>query len=90
MAWKGLSSKVFEMRFVLCQQGTGSSGIRQFLIMNYNEMKALNPTLPILIRECNGITPKITLRKEFGNENEFYVDGMTELEIYNQIKNAIQ
>jgi len=39
--------------------------IRAFVEKNYKELKALNPKLPILIRECHGVEPQLWAR--YGN-----------------------
>lgn len=35
---------------------------REFITRNYMDLKALNPTLPILIRECSGVQPRLWAR----------------------------
>jgi hypothetical protein len=35
---------------------------REFITRNYTDLKALNPTLPILIRECSGVQPRLWAR----------------------------
>jgi len=29
---------------------------------NYEKLKLANPQLPLLVRECSGVTPKVTVR----------------------------
>ena len=33
-----------------------------FLVKHYKELKGANPTLPILVRECAGVEPKLWAR----------------------------
>ena len=35
---------------------------RDFVMSTYQELKKANPRLPILIRECEGVTPKLIAR----------------------------
>ncbi|XP_006368842.1 NADH dehydrogenase [ubiquinone] 1 alpha subcomplex subunit 2 isoform X2 [Populus trichocarpa] len=69
MAWRGqLSKNLKELRILLCQSSPSSSSTRTFIEKNYKDLKTLNPKLPILIRECNGIEPQLWAR--YGKENE--------------------
>lgn len=43
-------------RFVLHRR------FRNFVINSYKELKGANPTLPILVRECAGVEPKLWAR----------------------------
>ncbi|KAJ6307782.1 hypothetical protein OIU76_017553 [Salix suchowensis] len=63
MAWRGhLSKNLKELRILLCQSSPSSSSTRTFIEKNYKDLKTLNPKLPILIRECNGIEPQLWAR----------------------------
>ena len=79
--WKNLATKVFEVRFAFCQRGSGSSGIRSFLRNEYLSMKSQNPSLPILIRECQDTLPRMTVRYNFGRENTIICDGLSDIQI---------
>ncbi len=35
---------------------------RAFVLKHYKALKAANPTLPVLIRECAGVEPRLTAR----------------------------
>ena len=63
-----LSRNIRELRIHLCQKSESSSGARNFVEKYYVDIKRNNPELPILIRECSGIQPKITARYGFGVE----------------------
>nr|XP_047130395.1 NADH dehydrogenase [ubiquinone] 1 alpha subcomplex subunit 2-like [Hydra vulgaris] len=63
-----LSRNIRELRLHLCQTSESSLGARNFIEKYYVDIKRNNPELPILIRECSGIQPKITARYAFGVE----------------------
>ena len=50
-----LARHLKELRIHLCQTSPGSEGARDFIKSNYSVLKAANPQVPILIRECSGI-----------------------------------
>ncbi|KAG8182661.1 hypothetical protein JTE90_019686 [Oedothorax gibbosus] len=58
-----------EIRIHLCQKSSESSGIREFIRKHYVSIKKQNPAFPILIRECEGVEPKIYARYDFGKES---------------------
>ncbi|XP_006891284.1 PREDICTED: NADH dehydrogenase [ubiquinone] 1 alpha subcomplex subunit 2 [Elephantulus edwardii] len=51
-----------EIRIHLCQRSVGSQGVRDFIEKKYVELKKANPDLPILIRECSDVQPKLWAR----------------------------
>ncbi|XP_072682275.1 NADH dehydrogenase [ubiquinone] 1 alpha subcomplex subunit 2 isoform X1 [Canis lupus baileyi] len=51
-----------EIRVHLCQRSSGSQGVREFIEKHYVELKKANPDLPILIRECSDVQPKLWAR----------------------------
>ncbi|KAI4541166.1 hypothetical protein MG293_008308 [Ovis ammon polii] len=57
-----------EIRIHLCQRSPGSQGVRDFIEKRYVELKKANPDLPILIRECSDVQPKLWARYAFGQE----------------------
>ncbi|KAM8941207.1 NADH dehydrogenase [ubiquinone] 1 alpha subcomplex subunit 2-like [Lycaon pictus] len=57
-----------EIRVHLCQRSSGSQGIREFIEKHIVELKKANPDLPILIRECSDVQPKLWARHTFGQE----------------------
>lgn len=57
-----------EIRVHLCPKASSSNGVRQFVDKYYCGIKQNNPNLPILIRECTGIEPKVWFRFEYGLE----------------------
>ncbi|XP_011505124.1 PREDICTED: NADH dehydrogenase [ubiquinone] 1 alpha subcomplex subunit 2 [Ceratosolen solmsi marchali] len=68
MAAFKLSSKFKELRILLCQTSEASAGARQFIEQNYVSLKKVNPTLPILIRECSDTEPRLYIRAGCGKE----------------------
>ncbi|KAH0506130.1 NADH dehydrogenase [ubiquinone] 1 alpha subcomplex subunit 2 [Microtus ochrogaster] len=51
-----------EIRIHLCQRSPGSQGVRDFIQQRYVELKKAHPSLPILIRECSEVQPKLWAR----------------------------
>ncbi|CAN6248076.1 unnamed protein product, partial [Urochloa humidicola] len=82
MAWTGsLSRSVKEIRFLFCQSSSASAAAREFVRNNYAEIKARNPTVPFLVRECSGIQPQLWARYEMGVERCVDLNGLTEAQI---------
>uniref|UniRef100_A0A8W4FCV9 NADH dehydrogenase [ubiquinone] 1 alpha subcomplex subunit 2 n=1 Tax=Sus scrofa TaxID=9823 RepID=A0A8W4FCV9_PIG len=63
-ASRGIRAKLGlrEIRIHLCQRSPGSQGVRDFIEKRYVELKKANPDLPILIRECSDVQPKLWAR----------------------------
>ena len=78
--WSQLA-RVCEVRFAFCQRSAASSGIRSFLKSEYMSMKAQNPRLPILVRECQDTLPRMTVRYDFGREESLICDGLDQSQI---------
>lgn len=68
MAAVKLGSHIKELRILLCQTSKSSEGVRNFIKQQYVPLKKNNPKLPVLIRECSSIEPKLYARYEFGIE----------------------
>mmetsp|Transcript_7786 Transcript_7786/g.9435 ORF Transcript_7786/g.9435 Transcript_7786/m.9435 type:complete len:89 (+) Transcript_7786:42-308(+) len=75
-----------ELRIHFCQTSSKSAGLRQFVKSNFAEMKKANPALPIMVRECEGATPKITARYDMGIEKSIPVADMDEKAIDSKLK----
>ncbi|CAO1401249.1 unnamed protein product [Diamesa hyperborea] len=60
--------QVKELRVHLCQTGAESQGAREFVQKFYVNLKKDNPKMPILIRECSGVQPRLWTRMELGKE----------------------
>ncbi|BAS88522.1 Os04g0310500 [Oryza sativa Japonica Group] len=71
MAWRAnLSRGVKEIRFLFCQSSPASAPAREFVKKNYGDIKARNPSLPVLIRECSGVEPQLWAR--YGTRSFFF------------------
>jgi hypothetical protein len=72
-AWRNLVSKnVREIRFIVCQNGLKSLGVRYKNIYHRNwinsnivEIKKANPDTLFLVRECENVDPVVLAR--YGN-----------------------
>lgn len=56
---------------------------RSFLVKSYKPLKAANPDLPILIRECSGVEPMLVMRLDKGVEIQKSLKDLSEPEITN-------
>ncbi|CAL5035095.1 unnamed protein product [Urochloa decumbens] len=74
MAWTGnLSRSVKEIRFLFCQSSPASAAARDFVRNHYAEIKARNPTVPFLVRECSGVQPQLWARYAGGARQDWRV-----------------
>jgi len=83
MAWRmlGQNKHLQEFRFQYCGSSSSSSGLRSFVKNNYTAMKTANPRLPLLVRECKGIEPRVVARYGFGIEKSSNVGSFDETAI---------
>ncbi|XP_062186020.1 NADH dehydrogenase [ubiquinone] 1 alpha subcomplex subunit 2 [Phragmites australis] len=82
MAWRAsLSRSVKEIRVLFCQSSPASAAARDFVKKNYGDIKARNPSLPFLVRECSGVQPQLWARYDMGVERCVHLDGLTEAQI---------
>lgn len=70
-----------ELRVHLCQTSEASQGVRKFIEKNYVDLKKLNPTTPILIREANNVQPKLWARYELGKEEHLNLTNMSDTQV---------
>ena len=84
-----LSKGVRELRFIMCQQSAASQGVRNYVLNNYQSVKAANPDFPFIVREASGAQPCITARYQFGVERKVYVHNATEAEISQTIDDLV-
>jgi len=90
MSWKQLAgSKLREIRFVFCQVSDRSVGARNFVANQYLDVKKESPTLPFIVRECEGADAIVTARYRFGVEKKEYIDGMSEEEVEAVVQDLI-
>ena len=48
---------------------------------NYTQIKASDPELPFIVRECEGAQPCVTARYDFGVERKVYVHDCSSAEV---------
>jgi NADH dehydrogenase (ubiquinone) 1 alpha subcomplex subunit 2 len=81
------ATTVREVRIHLCQKSASSAGVRSFIEKHYVDLKRLNPTTPILIRECSDIEPKLWTRHELGKEKNLSLTNMNDKQVLNALEN---
>ncbi|VDP08751.1 unnamed protein product [Soboliphyme baturini] len=74
-----------ELRLHLCNSSASSKGLREFISKYYVDIKKNNPDLPILVRECDGISPKIWARFEYGKEKSMSVADVNSEQIFDMV-----
>ncbi len=62
------SASLRELRLHLCPKSSASAGAREFVTAHYAALKRENVRIPILIRECSGVTPRAWARHAYGHE----------------------
>ncbi|XP_018320483.1 NADH dehydrogenase [ubiquinone] 1 alpha subcomplex subunit 2-like [Agrilus planipennis] len=82
------SAALKELRIHLCQTSKTSEGVRNFIQNHYIKIKTSNPKLPILIRECSDIQPKVWARYEKGKEVSAPLSNLSEDEVLKQVTNV--
>lgn len=66
MSWKaGVSRNLPILRFFACPKSPSSNGIMSWYKNNYDTLKKLNPTLPLLLRTADNAMPAITTEIDF-------------------------
>jgi len=80
-----LSSQLKELRLHLCQKSAASSGAREFVEKHYVPLKTENKNVPILVRECSGIQPKLWARFGYGREEGFDIGNKSSKDILDVI-----
>ncbi|XP_036320622.1 NADH dehydrogenase [ubiquinone] 1 alpha subcomplex subunit 2 [Rhagoletis pomonella] len=81
-----VSPKLRELRIHLCQTDEASFGAREFVEKFYPSLKKNNPDLPILIRECSGIQPRLWARFALGKETSVPLTNQSAPEIQKQLE----
>jgi len=71
-----LSPKLKEIRIHLCQTGEASKGVMEYVQKFYP-----NPNLPILIRECSGVQPRLWVRYDLGKETSISLANSAALDV---------
>ncbi|KAH8251155.1 hypothetical protein KR032_000266 [Drosophila birchii] len=60
--------KLKEVRIILDPKCVASKGAREYVQKFYPNLKKQNPDLPILVRECSGVQPRLYARYDNGKE----------------------
>jgi hypothetical protein len=70
MSWKaGLSRNLPILRFFGCPKSPSSKGVISWYTNNYETIKALNPTMPLLLRTTENAMPAITTELDFTTDD---------------------
>ncbi|XP_058801213.1 NADH dehydrogenase [ubiquinone] 1 alpha subcomplex subunit 2 [Phymastichus coffea] len=88
MAGFKVASKIKELRFLMCQTSKTSEGARNFINDHYISLKKANPKLPILVRECSNIDPKLYVRALYGKESCIPLANMNVNDIIENLRKA--
>ncbi|KAJ2816450.1 hypothetical protein IWW50_006497, partial [Coemansia erecta] len=81
MSARAFSKSLKELRIHFSQTSPASTGLRDFIVKAYPGLKKVNPGLPILIREANGVESRIIARFEQGRERKVVVDSLSAGEV---------
>ena len=80
------SSALRELRLHLCQKSSASAGARDFVSKHYSSLKTEQPRLPVLVRECSGMAPRLWARYSFGQERSEDLSGKSADEVMAVLK----
>ncbi|XP_005180817.1 NADH dehydrogenase [ubiquinone] 1 alpha subcomplex subunit 2 [Musca domestica] len=81
-----MGPKLKELRLHLCQTGEASKGAREYVERFYPALKKSNPELPILIRECEGVQPRLWARYALGKETSVPVTNQSAQDIQKHVE----
>ncbi|EFA04600.1 NADH dehydrogenase [ubiquinone] 1 alpha subcomplex subunit 2 [Tribolium castaneum] len=81
-------ARLKELRLHLCQKSASSQGVRDFIEQHYVAIKSNNPKLPILIRECSGVEPKLWARHELGKETCYSLKDLSASDILTKLQSV--
>mmetsp|Transcript_10029 Transcript_10029/g.17476 ORF Transcript_10029/g.17476 Transcript_10029/m.17476 type:complete len:114 (-) Transcript_10029:468-809(-) len=92
MSWKAaLSNHIRELRVHFCPVAVSSEGARSFVQKNYSNLKALNPNLPILIRDVDDIDhPRLAARYDYGEESEVNISNLDDRQIMKVLETLLR
>ncbi|KAG8167126.1 hypothetical protein KVR01_002815 [Diaporthe batatas] len=79
-----------EVRFLFCQTSEQSAATRAFLTKSYPTMKKHNPSIPIMLREAQGTSPKVYARYEFGQEKSQSLEGLNDKQIEDAVTTLVR
>ncbi|EDW75566.1 uncharacterized protein Dwil_GK23749 [Drosophila willistoni] len=78
--------KLKELRIILDPAGEASKGAREYVQKFYPNLKKDNPNLAILVRECNGVQPRLYARYAKGKEISISLTNQAAPDIHKQIE----
>ena len=62
---------------------------REFIEKHYVELKKANPDLPILIRECSDVQPKLWTRYAFAREKNVSLNSLSADQVTRAVDNVL-
>ncbi|XP_075238787.1 uncharacterized protein LOC142334551 [Convolutriloba macropyga] len=86
-AARSLGNNVKEFRLHLCQTSSSSAGVRNFIEQHYVPLKVANPHMPIMVRECSGVVPRVYARYNLGVERSVELTDMNSNQVLSSIQN---
>ncbi|XP_006831160.1 PREDICTED: NADH dehydrogenase [ubiquinone] 1 alpha subcomplex subunit 2-like [Chrysochloris asiatica] len=86
----GVKLALREIRIHLCQRSAGSQGVRDFIEKRYVELKKTNPDLPILIRKCSDVQPKLWACYAFGQKKNVSLNNFSADQVTRAVENVIR
>ncbi|XP_068144191.1 NADH dehydrogenase [ubiquinone] 1 alpha subcomplex subunit 2 [Drosophila tropicalis] len=78
--------KLKELRIILDPAGEASKGAREYVQKFYPNLKKDNPNLAILVRECNGVQPRLYARYAKGKEISISLTNQAAPDIHKQVE----
>ncbi|CAB9507953.1 Accessory subunit of the mitochondrial membrane respiratory chain NADH dehydrogenase (Complex I) [Seminavis robusta] len=70
MSWKaGLSRHLPALRFFACPKSPSSKGVMTWYVENYEELKLLNPEMPLLMRTTDNAMPAVTTQLDWTTQH---------------------
>ncbi|XP_013116350.1 NADH dehydrogenase [ubiquinone] 1 alpha subcomplex subunit 2 [Stomoxys calcitrans] len=81
-----MGPKLKELRLHLCQTGETSQGAREYVERFYPALKKSNPGLPVLIRECDGVQPRLWARYDLGKETSISLTNQSAQDIQKHVE----
>ncbi|KAG3261389.1 NADH dehydrogenase [ubiquinone] 1 alpha subcomplex subunit 2 [Ictidomys tridecemlineatus] len=78
-----------EIRIHLCECSPCSQGIRDLIEKRFVELKKANPDLPILIRECSDVQPKLWARYPFLQDKNVSLNTFNAHQVTRTLENVL-
>jgi len=77
---------IYRMKCYLCKYQTTSIFCREFITKHYAGLKLENPGIPVLVRECSGIKPRVWARFAYGEERSADLSGQSADQVLATVK----